>query len=201
MNGYYSEEELSSIGFKEVGERVLISKKASIYTPECISIGHDVRIDDFCFLVGEIHIGSYVHLSPYSSIHGTGGGTVTMKDFSGLSSYCTIYSASDDYSGEAMTNPMVDVEFRNVEYADIILEKNAVVGLHSVVLPGAYIAEGCALGAMCLLAKETKPWGIYVGIPARRVKERSKHILELEQSFLAGTENEKGVLRRCADYE
>ncbi len=184
MNGYYSEEELKSFGFKSVGKNVFISKKASIYTPNKISISHDVRIDDFCFLVGDVTIGNFVHLAPYASIHGTGGGTVTLKDFSGLSSYCTIYSGSDDYSGEVMTNPMVDGEFKKEKFSDVVLERHAVVGLHSVILPGAYIAEGCALGAMCMLSKPTDPWGIYTGIQAKRVKERSKNILKLEQEFL-----------------
>jgi galactoside O-acetyltransferase len=32
---------------------------------------------------------------------------------------------------------------------------------------------------MSLVNRSTQPWGIYVGIPARRVKERSKELLEL----------------------
>ena len=100
MDGYYSDEELREIGFKTLGKNVLVSRKASIYTPETISIAHDVRIDDFCFLVGAITIESFIHLAPYSSIHGTGGGSVTLKDFTALSAYSTIYAGSDDYSGE-----------------------------------------------------------------------------------------------------
>ena len=190
-DGFYSVEELRNLGFKTVGENVLLSKKASIYLPEKIAIGSNVRIDDYCFLVGDVTIGDFVHLAPYSSIHGTGGGSVTIKDFSGLSSYCTVYAGSDDYSGEAMTNPMVFDEFKRVKYSHIVLEKHTVVGLHSVLLPGAYLAEGSAMGAMCMLAKSTEPWGIYIGFPARRVKERSRHILELEQEFIARYENLK----------
>ncbi len=197
MDGYYSEAELQGLGLKSVGERVLISKKASIYMPSCITIGHDVRIDDFCFLVGNITIGNYVHLAPYSSVHGTGGGTVTFMDFSGLSAYSTVYSGSDDYSGEVMTNPMVDSEFKGEKYSDIILEKHSVVGLHSVLLPGAFLAEGAALGAMCMLSKATEPWGIYIGIPARRIKERSKRILELEPRFLEKKEAAVNSREEC----
>lgn len=39
MNSFYSREELKKIGFKSYGENVLISKKASIYSPEKIEIG------------------------------------------------------------------------------------------------------------------------------------------------------------------
>lgn len=180
MEGYYSVEELKDFGFKEIGERVLISKKASIYTPSRIAIGHDVRIDDFCFLVGNITIGSYIHLAPYVSIHGTGNGSVTMKDFSALSSYTTVYASSDDYSGNSITNPTVGEKYERLISSDIVIEKHAIVGLHSVILPNAYLAEGVALGAMSMLSKPTEPWGIYVGIPCKRVKERLKDCLEME---------------------
>ena len=178
MEGYYSAEELKTLGLKSVGERVLISKKASIYTPSKISIGHDVRIDDFCLLVGNITLGNYIHLAPYVSLHGTGEGSVTMKDFSGLSAYTTVYASSDDYSGNSITNPMAGAEFERLISSDIVIEKHVIVGLHSVILPHAYLAEGVALGAMSLLSKPTEPWGVYVGIPCRRIKERLKDCLE-----------------------
>ncbi|MCI8574353.1 MAG: acyltransferase [Oscillibacter sp.] len=184
MEGFYSSEELKSLGLKAVGRDVLISKKASIYLPEKISIGDHVRIDDFCFLVGNITLENYIHISPYSSIHGTGGGTVTMKDFAGLSSYSTVYAASDEYSGEKMTNPLIDEEYRKVVCSDIIMEKHSVVGVHSVLLPGAYLAEGTAIGAMSLVSKPTEAWGIYIGVPARRIKDRKKDCLYLEREFL-----------------
>ncbi len=183
MEGYYSEEELKGLGLKAFGKNVLISKKASIYTPQKITIGHDVRIDDFCFLAGKISIGNYIHLAPYVSIHGTGGGSVTMKDFSALSSYTTVYASSDDYSGNSITNPTVDEKYERLITSDIVIEKHAIVGLHSVILPNAYLAEGVALGAMSLLAKTTEPWCIYVGIPCRKIKERLRDCLEMEREI------------------
>ena len=56
MNSFYTVEELGKIGFKKLGKNVLISKKSSIYTPENISIGDNVRIDDFTILSGTIEI-------------------------------------------------------------------------------------------------------------------------------------------------
>lgn len=202
MDGYYSEEELLKFGFKQAGGDILLSRKASIYQPEKISIGNHVRIDDYCFLAGCVTLGDFIHLSPYASIHGTGGGTVELKDFAGLSSYSAIYAGSDDYSGEWMTNSVVDEEFKKIEYSDIVLEKHALVGMHSVLLPGAYLAEGCAVGAMSFLSKKTEPWGIYAGIPARRLKERKRGILNLEEKFLKKKSREYDeVLRKQEKYE
>jgi serine acetyltransferase len=49
---FLSREKLMEIGFKSIGENVLLSSKASIYGPENIEIGNNVRIDDFCILSG-----------------------------------------------------------------------------------------------------------------------------------------------------
>lgn len=47
MTSFYSEDELKSIGLKTYGENVLISRFARIYGAKNISIGNNVRIDDF----------------------------------------------------------------------------------------------------------------------------------------------------------
>lgn len=55
--GFYSREQLEKIGFKFLGNNVLISDKTSIYSPENISIGNNVRVDDFSILSagGRVH--------------------------------------------------------------------------------------------------------------------------------------------------
>ena len=52
MDSFYSRSELEHIGFATIGKNVLLSRKASIYSPAMISIGDNVRIDDFCILFG-----------------------------------------------------------------------------------------------------------------------------------------------------
>ena len=96
MSSFYTEEELQDVGFKKYGKNVLISKKSSIYSPDKISLGNNVRIDDFCCLVGGesgIEIGSNVHIAFHCIIVGNGG--VKINDFAGLSSRCCIYSATE----------------------------------------------------------------------------------------------------------
>ena len=185
MNSFYSEEELGEIGFKSYGKNVLISKKASIYSPDLMSFGHDIRIDDYAFLSGEITLENYIHIAPFCSlIGGLSGAGIIMKSFSGLSIHVTVYSISDDYSGEYMTNPMVPVEFTNVQKGKVVLQKYVIVGASSVILPGAEIGEGAAVGAMSLVTRSLPEWKICSGIPARPLKERSKTIIQLEQQLM-----------------
>ena len=183
MVGYYSEEELKQIGLKSFGDNVLISKKTSIYTPELITIGNNVRIDDYCFLVGNIDIGNYIHIAPYASIHGTGGGSVTMHDYSGLGSYSVIYASGDDFSGTYIANSMVDLKFRRIVSCSVVLEKFALATIKCVLLPGAYMAEGTVLGSMSVLSRKTEPWWIYSGNPCKKLIKRKEKSIELEKEF------------------
>ena len=184
MNGYYDEEELSRFGFMHLGDNVLISKKCSIYTPEKISIGSNVRIDDFCLLVGKISIGDYIHIAPYVSIHGTGKGSVTIKDFAAIAGYTAIYASTDDYSGESIANPMVSKKYEKLISTDIIIEKYTIVGLHCVILPHSYIAEGVAIGAMSLLYRKTEPWYTYMGNPCKKIKMRSRECKRMAEDII-----------------
>ena len=47
---FFSDAELFDLGFASLGENVKISRKASIYGAGQISIGNNVRVDDFCIL-------------------------------------------------------------------------------------------------------------------------------------------------------
>lgn len=181
MSSFYSKQELEKIGFKSLGENVLISKKASIYSPEKIKIGNNVRIDDFCILSGNIEIGNYVHISAFVALYGKEG--IIINDFCGCSTRCTIYSASDDFSGEYMISPMVPNELTNVIGGKVILEKYVQLGANTVVMPNITIKEGTAVGALSFVNKELEEWGIYIGIPCRRIKERNKNIIQLSKNI------------------
>jgi len=37
---------------------------------------------------------------------------------------------------------------------------------------------------MSLVNKSIDPWGVYVGVPAIRIKDRSKNLLEKEKQFI-----------------
>lgn len=188
MDNFYTIEELKELGFKHLGgDDIKISKKASIFRPERMFLGNHVRIDDFCLLSGNITIGNYVHIAAYSGLF-AGTSEIVMEDFSGLAFRCTIVAESDDYSGEYMMNPTIDMRYRNITKESVYLRKHVTIGTGSVVLPGVDLGEGCSFGAMSLINKSTDPWGIYVGSPIRRVKERKKTLLDKEKLFL----NERG---------
>ena len=63
-----------------------------------------------------------------------------------------------------MTNPTVPEKFTNVIEEPVVIKKYSNIGAGCIILPGVTIAEGCALCAMTLATKDTKPWNLS-GIP------------------------------------
>lgn len=182
--GVLSKEQLQNIGFKSVGENVFLSDKVSIYGAEKITIGNNVRIDDFVVLSageGGIDIGNYIHIAVFSSL--IGAGRITLNDFCNISSKVSIYSASDDYSGEYMTNPMVPQSLTNVYKAPVVIGKHVIVGSGTVVLPGIEIQEGVAVGALSLVNQDCDEYSIYAGVPIKKIKERSKKLISYEDEI------------------
>lgn len=180
---FLTETSLAALGFNRLGVNVKISDKASIYNPELMEIGDNVRIDDFCVISGKVILGRNVHVAIFCNI---GGGElgVTLEDFSGLAYGCHVFSQSDDYSGRTLTNPTVPDKYKHETKSPVLIKRHSIVGTCSVILPGVILEEGTSVGAMSMITKSTEPWSIYFGIPAKRLKARKKELLELEQEYL-----------------
>lgn len=183
MNSFYSEDELIKIGLKSIGKNVSISRKSSIYGAENISIGNNVRIDDFCILSGKISLGNYIHIAAYSTLYGSEKG-INIQDFSNISSRVCIYAITDDYSGETMTNPMIPIQYKNIISKPVTIKRHSIIGSGCIILPGVIINEGSAFGAMTFINHDSEPWSINVGIPFHKINDRSKNLLMLEKQFI-----------------
>jgi galactoside O-acetyltransferase len=178
---FYTKEELEKIGFKSIGDNVMISNKSSIYGSKNIEIGSNVRIDDFCIISageGGIKIGNYVHIACYA--HLIGSGEIILEDHSQVSGKSSIYSSSDDFSGDYLVGPTVPKEFTNVKNLKVHLKKYVVLGCNTVVLPGVTIEEGTAIGALSLVSKNLPSYGIYGGNPLKFIKERKNKMKSYE---------------------
>lgn len=176
-HSFFSEEELRAVGFKHVGKDVRVSRFARFYGVEKMEIGDHSRIDDFCILSGQIQIGRHVHISAYCALYGRFG--IVFGDFSGASARCTLYSAVDDFSGDFLIGPTIPDEFTQVSGGKVVVSAYVQIGANSVVFPDLVLGEGVVVGALSLVKGSLEPWGMYAGIPARRIKERNKGLLNL----------------------
>lgn len=169
---------------KHLGKNVIIGKTVRIRYPHLVSIGDNCIIDDFTYISTSLELQGYNHISAGCKIIGGTNSKLIMKPFSTFSPNVVIAAGSDDYISGIAT-PLVDMEFKgNVEYGTVIIGKHSIIGSGSVVLPNVIVNDGASVGALSLVNKDLDAWFLYAGIPAKKIKERSKsQILELENSF------------------
>jgi acetyltransferase-like isoleucine patch superfamily enzyme len=170
--------------FKEIGEDVKIFQPVALIQSENIVLKNHIIISEFAYLSAGlgIHIGNYIHVATQSSI--SGGGYCILDDFSGISAGCRVITGSADITGKGLTNPMIPEEFGTVYRSYVHLERHSLLSSNVVVHPGITIGEGAVVASGSVVTKALDPWGIYMGSPARRVKDRPKEkMLELERKL------------------
>ena len=170
--------------FKLIGDKVIIYDPVTFINPDLIILNNNIIISEFSFInAGQgLFIGNYIHISPFTSI--MGDGYCILEDFVGLSSGVRLITGSDDYSGRALTNPTVPSEYRNINKSFIHCKKHSLLATNVVVHPGVTIGEGAVVASNSLVTNDLEPWCVYMGIPARKVKERQKDkILEFEKDL------------------
>jgi len=186
--------------FRSVGRDVTLWPGAKLVQRDRIAIGDRVIIDDFVFIMGgaETRIGSFVHIASFTSI--TGGGTLVIEDFAGVSGGVRIYTGNEDYGGGCMTNPTVPAPFRLPVRGQVVIKKHAIIGANSVILPGVTIGEGAVVGACSLVTKDCQPWSVNFGTPAKAIKRRpAAEILRLEQELRGRFYRADGTYRSESD--
>ena len=112
-----------------------------------VKIGYKSFVNIHCFLDGcaEIIIGDFVHIGPYVKfLTGTHAINTGVRRMGGN---------SED------------------RYLPIEVKCGCWIGMGSIILPGITIAEGCVIGAGSVVTRSTEPNGLYVGNPAKRIKE------------------------------
>ena len=167
---------MEELTFKRGGADLYVDKTSRIKHPHLVELGNHVAIDMGVYLSTSATIGDYVHIAPYACIIGGGESKLIMEDFSGISAGCKIICGGDDFT-KGMMNPQVPIQYRSPKITIITFEKFSCVGVNSVVMPGVTLKEGSVVGSNSTLTKDTEPWTIYVGNPARPVKLRDKETI------------------------
>jgi len=165
---YLSEKKLSKMGFISIGPGARISDKASFYNTGMIIIGKNVRIDDYVIVSSGkdgIDIGDQVHIAPYSSLRGQG--KITIENMVRVSSSVQIISSTDDFTGDVL--PGDDLKIISDE---IIIERKAVIGSGSQIMPGVIIGENSSVGALSLVKRSIPANQCWAGIPVKYIKTR-----------------------------
>lgn len=136
---------LTRIGFAFASEDSFIEGWVQAKRPK-VKLGANVYINSGLLIDGQglVEIGNNVRIGPRVSII-TGDHDIT-----------------SDPAARAS---------HNVSYYPCRIGNGVWIGAGAVVLPKADIADGCVVGAGAVVTKSTDPNGLYLGIPARRVRD------------------------------
>ena len=158
---------------KQFGDDVFISANVEIRRPHLVVVGSHVAIDSGFYLTTAAEIGDYTHLAPYITSIGGAQSKLIVEDFVTIAAGSRLICGSDQFMGDGFTSVTVPDEYRDaVSFGTIRCSRFAGIGTNVVIMPNVTIAEGSVIGACSLVTKDTEPWTIYTGIPARPVKAR-----------------------------
>ena len=164
---FLSISDLKKINFKKIGSDIKISKNVTIIGSKNISIGSNVRIDDYTIISaqeGTLEIGSNVHLGG-QSYFGCAG-SIQIGSNINISQGVKLYSKLDNYlehiAGEL---PLL---------RKIIIEDNVIIGSGTVIIGKSTIGEGATIGALSFVKNDLNNWSVYAGNPLKFIRVRKK---------------------------
>ncbi len=112
-----------------------------------------------------VRVGHHSHFAPNCVLYGWGG--------LDIGPYCNIAAhtvfATVGHHHEITDKPMALTGERT---GPITLVEDIWIAANVTVTANTTIAKGCVIGANAVVAKDTEPMGIYMGVPARRVSDR-----------------------------
>ncbi|MBB3287538.1 MULTISPECIES: acyltransferase [Rhizobium] len=116
---------------------------------------------------GSIEIGNHVSFNDYTILLGRGG--IVIGNDVRIAAHAMIVSF--DHNFDDVSQP---IRLQGVTKKPIIIEDDVWIGAGAKILGGAHVAKGCVIGANAVVKGKTKPYGIYVGAPARLLKRRGE---------------------------
>ena len=160
---------------KAVGDDVFISANVEIRRPSLISMGGHISIDSGFYITTKAEMGSYIHIGPFVAVIGGIRGVLKLEGFNNIVAGTKIICVSDTFSGNALvTTPGIPEKFVEVISGPVIFKQFSASGANAIIMPGVTLGEGSVVGAGSLVTKDTEPWTIYIGVPARPIKIRPR---------------------------
>ena len=160
---------------KYLGEGSFIDQHAVIRRPHLVSIGKHTNIDYGAYITTMAEIGDYCHIAAYVTCIGGDHGKLVMGNFTTIACGSRLVCAGDEHLGEGLVGPTVPHEYKDKQIiSPIILEDFSSIGTNCVILQGVKLGQGSVVGACSLVTKNTEPWTVYVGTPAKPLKLRRR---------------------------
>jgi acetyltransferase-like isoleucine patch superfamily enzyme len=172
MENIYNIDELSNLGFKNIGLNCKIAKTVLFYYIGNISIGDNCIICDYCIISGKnegITIGNNVHIGSYVSIYSHSKIMIGNKCY--IYDHCIISSIYDklfEYSNED-----------NIKSDPITIYSNVIIGPYTLIKYGVSICDNVKIESHSVIQKSISEDGINGENPSKFLKNRlqNKHVI------------------------
>ncbi len=151
---------------------VFIDQGVFFAFPKTVELSEFSYIDKNVIIMSKTtRVGRRVHIAPRVFV--SGGGDFEIEDYACIATNSNIITSTEVLkNGARCSGPMVSADQRNVLRSRVRILKDAFIGANVTILPGVTVAIGSVAGAGITLAKDTEPWGIYVGMRAERRSSR-----------------------------
>ena len=135
-----------------------------------IEIGEGTIIQPFAFLhthAGLIRLGKDCSVNSYAVLYGEGG--LEIGDHVRIAAHTVIVPGNHQFERSD-----IPISQQGLTHKGIKIEDDVWIGAGVKILDGVQIARGCVIGAGSVVTRSTEPYGVYVGAPARRIKNRGQ---------------------------
>ena len=153
-----------------IGKHVTIEKGVVL---SC-QYGGKISIGDHCILYrnatlithgGNITIGSYSTVNPYTVIYGQGN--TLIGHGVRIAALTTIIP-----SNHIFKDKNIPIFKQGLTSKGIIIDDDVWIGTGVRILDGVHVRRGCVIGAGSVVTKSTIENGVYVGVPAKLLRKR-----------------------------
>jgi acetyltransferase-like isoleucine patch superfamily enzyme len=154
-----------------IGDNVEFRRNVEIraHGSSTISVHNNTRIDRGVRLLAAnaavIEIKSGARIGLYTVLNG--GDSITIGHKALVSGFVYLQTSMHGYKSKEQA-----VQDQGYDHAPVVLEDDAWLGTHVVVLPGVTIGKGAVIGSNAVVTKNIPAYQVAAGVPAKIVKER-----------------------------
>ncbi|MDB4989456.1 MAG: Chloramphenicol acetyltransferase [Myxococcaceae bacterium] len=154
----------------QVGPDCVFEAGVLVFHPENVALGRNVYVGHYSILKGyyrnRLEIGDESWIGQQCFLHAAGG--LTIGRSVGIGPGVKILTSRHAESPRAQA-----IFDSPLEFAPVIIEDGADIGVGAIILPGVIIGRGAQVGAGAVVTSDVPAYTIVAGSPARVLRERA----------------------------